>query len=188
MGIKSDSPFLLPYKQSNDTSQCRIPLPHTAQICDRFGISNRAGAALATATLTNFRIITEENQLNVIGPSKLAAERHKYRQLLRERQHGNLQKITSLYYDGKRTATRVSTQNKITGKWSTSIKIQDHYIILDQPGSTYLAHVTPTSCSGFNIARNLFYGSLRKSHYVINLFLLLVQIELTPMSDLITQP
>ena len=67
MEIKSDSPFLLPYKQSNDTSQCRIPLPHTAQICDRFGISNRAGAALATATLTDFGIITEENQLNVIG-------------------------------------------------------------------------------------------------------------------------
>ena len=136
MEIKSDSPFLLPYKQSNDTSQCCIPLPHTAEICDRFGISDRAGAALATATLTDFGIITEENQLNVIGPSKLAAERNKYRQLLRERQHGNLQKITSLYFDGKRTATRVSTQNKITGKWSTSIKIQDHYVILDQPGST----------------------------------------------------
>ena len=57
--------------------------------------------------------------------------------------------------DGKRTSTRISTQNKITGKWSTSKKIQDHYVILDQPGSTYLAHVTPTSCSGFNIAQSI---------------------------------
>ena len=51
MEIKSDSPFISPYKQSYKTTQCRVPLLHTAQICDRFGISNRADAALATATL-----------------------------------------------------------------------------------------------------------------------------------------
>ena len=42
-------------------SQMRITLPNVAQTCDRYGVSDRAGAAIATASLQDVGFVTEQN-------------------------------------------------------------------------------------------------------------------------------
>ena len=68
----------------------------------------------------------------------------------------NRDDITSLYFDGKKTATRIMTTSEKTGKWSPTVVIQDHYVVQDEPGSQYITHVTPKSGHGNVIARSIF--------------------------------
>ena len=60
--------------------QNRSSLREVAVTCERFGISDRAGAAIATATLKAFGIATDTNKTNVVDRSKLRRERQKYRE------------------------------------------------------------------------------------------------------------
>ena len=41
--------------------------------------------------------------------------------------------------------TRVLVKNDKTGRWSPRIKVDDHYVVLTEPGNDYLTHVTPKS-------------------------------------------
>lgn len=74
-----------------------MELPEVARIADRFGISDRAAAALATATLVDFEIISSDDKTFVIDRSKIRRHRKK----LRESQTWNLNftDIQGLYFD-----------------------------------------------------------------------------------------
>jgi len=61
------------------TSQMRLPLPNLAKEADRYGISDRATASLATAVLIDIEIVTKEDQSLVIDKSKVRRERMKLR-------------------------------------------------------------------------------------------------------------
>ena len=52
---------------------------------------------------------------------KLTDERHKYRMARRDQVKNDREDVTSLYFDGKKTATRVLKQNSKTGRWSPSL-------------------------------------------------------------------
>ena len=47
------------------------------------------------------------------------------------------------YFDGKKTMTRVFVKNNKTGRWSLTIKVDHHFVVLTEPGNDYLTHVTP---------------------------------------------
>ena len=139
-----------------NSSQNRTRLPKTAEACDRYLVSDRAGAAIASAVLRDYGIITEEDTCQVIGPRKLADERHRYRMERRDQVKNDRDDITSLYFDGKKTATRVLKQNPKTGRWSPKMEVQDHYVMIVEPGSQYLSHVTPPSGHGRVIAETIY--------------------------------
>ena len=48
-----------------------------SKICERFNVPNTVGAAIATATLKDYDIISDDNVVNVIDRSKLWREREK---------------------------------------------------------------------------------------------------------------
>ena len=52
--------------------------------CDRYQISYRAGAAIATSTLKDHRLIDENDQSLVIDRNKLRRQREKFREAIRE--------------------------------------------------------------------------------------------------------
>ena len=55
--------------------QMRKNLSKLAKICDRSGSTDRAGAAIATAVLEDFGIVTMDDQSNVIDQYKLRLAR-----------------------------------------------------------------------------------------------------------------
>ncbi|KAK0049303.1 hypothetical protein Bpfe_021191 [Biomphalaria pfeifferi] len=55
--------------------QMQIPLPNLAKEADRYGISDRAAASLATAVLIDVGFITKQNQSFVIDKNKVHRER-----------------------------------------------------------------------------------------------------------------
>ena len=86
--------------------QNRVALPTLAQVCDRFGLSNRARAAAANAPLIDFNVISKEDKSAVIDHHKLARERKRHRQHQSKHEKTNWEEtVSSIYFDGKRDAT-----------------------------------------------------------------------------------
>ena len=147
----------------------KLSLPRFAKECDRYKVSNRAGAALANALLKDHGILTKDDTSMMIDHSKLRRERIKAGQLSEKRrseQHlGN-----ALYFDGKkcptlvREVTSVKVQKRgMRGRGSSAtvqtkrVKLQseEHYTVVEQPDAKYLTHFTPDSGSGRDIAREI---------------------------------
>ena len=55
-------------------SQMRVPLPNLVKEADRYGISDRATASLATAVLIDFGIVTKADQSLVVDNNKMHRE------------------------------------------------------------------------------------------------------------------
>ena len=102
---------------SDNSSKSNLTkLPTLASACDRYGVSNYVGAAIASATLVDYAIITKFDKSQVIGPQKLGDERRQCREERREAELENLKELTSLYFDGKKTLTRILVKNNKTGR------------------------------------------------------------------------
>ena len=70
--------------------QNRVALPTLAQVCDRFGLSNMARAAAATATLIDFNVRSKEDKSAVIDHHKKARERKRHRQHQQKKRENKL--------------------------------------------------------------------------------------------------
>ena len=56
------------------TPQNRMPLPTLAMTCEKFHVSYRIGAAIVSAVLVDYGLITSNQRQNVIDKNKLRAE------------------------------------------------------------------------------------------------------------------
>ena len=57
-------------------------------MCERYQISDRAAAAIGSATLKNFGVVTDYDASLVIDRSKLRREHQKYRDEIRKAKEG----------------------------------------------------------------------------------------------------
>ena len=60
------------------------PIPTIALEADRFDVSNRAAAAISTAALTDFGIVSAENRTHIIDFNKVWKARQKLRKNVRK--------------------------------------------------------------------------------------------------------
>nr|CAH7728928.1 unnamed protein product [Callosobruchus chinensis] len=142
---------------SPGTSSCSSPmlnrnllkLPTLARTCDQFGVSDRAAAAIASAVLQDVGIVTEENLTNVIDKNKVRRARGKARSLLRKEQVSTKIHIKSIYFDGRKDKTIYQEK-------------KEHVSIIEEPGSVYVGHVSPTSSSGKSIAMSIYEFCVRR--------------------------
>ena len=147
----------------------KLSLPKFAKECDRYKVSNRAGAALANAILKDHGMITKEDTSMMIDHSKLRRERIKAGQLSEKKRDGK-QLSRALYFDGKkcptlvREVTSVKVQKRgMRGRGSShhvetkrvKLESEEHYTVVEQPAASYLTHFTPDSGSGRDIAREI---------------------------------
>lgn len=130
------------------TKQMRMDLQNYAKACDRTGVSDRNAAILATSLLEDLGIIHEDQSNNIIDKSKIRRERQKCRKTL---QQNSVNKITlsSLYFDGRKDRTLINEQ--IEGKFHRKISSEEHIVLISEPNSAYLGHVTPASGAAENI-------------------------------------
>ena len=106
-------------------------------------VSDRSAAAIASAVLPDFGLITADDSLNVIDPGKVRRERIKKRKQL-QGIHNNLDLCVLLFYfDRRKNKTIVNIQE--SGKCYRRTVTEKHYSLVQEPGSSYLGHVEPTS-------------------------------------------
>ena len=125
-----------------------------AVICDRYQISDRAGAAVANAVmkdLNSYGLLVKYNYSLSIDRSKLRRERGKYIEDARKEDDALFLKVDGIYIDGRKDATllMVNKENKFRrgalcccgGTWRITV---------------YLTHVSPLDCKGRSIAQAIF--------------------------------
>ena len=76
----------LPCSSKSILQQNRVTLKELAMVCERYEVSDRAGTAIASATLKAFGIVTEEDKRYVVDRNKLRRERQKYREEIRNKE------------------------------------------------------------------------------------------------------
>ena len=128
----------------------KIPLPNQAMQADRFGASERAAAALATATLIDVGTIKKDDNGLVIDRSKVRRERQKVRQSMKG---GKCGVVTSIYFDGRKDQTLIKV--KVIDRWYSDKKSEEHCVVLTEPGGEYLTHTIPSSSKATDIATSI---------------------------------
>ena len=124
-----------------------MPLKHFAKVCDRYVLSDRAGAMLANGLLRDLGIVKKGQTAKLVCPSKLRRQREKWgKVLVKEKKKDNL--LQGLYTDGKRVPTlvRETTVTKVqvpggrgradystVSTTSNKTVVQDHYPVLAEP-------------------------------------------------------
>ena len=85
--------------------QNRVTLKELAMVCERYEVSDRAGAAIASATLKAFEIVTEKDKRYVMDKSKLQREWQKYREEIRNKEQELFELVDSIFVNRRKDAT-----------------------------------------------------------------------------------
>ncbi|GBN37508.1 hypothetical protein AVEN_252639-1 [Araneus ventricosus] len=108
-----------------------------ARTLDRFGISNRAGAAILSAALQDVAIISESNVLNVVDRNKIRRKRTKarttlsFQSIIKDYDHDQF----GLYFDGRKDRTLSMEDNR------RKVRIEEHVSLVKASGPEYIGHV-----------------------------------------------
>lgn len=124
--------------------------PTLAITLDRYGVSDRAGAAIVSAALQDMGVITENNTSQVVDRSKLRRAREKQRTELKSSAMGcRFQNNFGLYFDGRKdkTLTMVDSRRRTV--------TEEHISLIKEPGSEYIGHVSLQSSHAVNIRHTL---------------------------------
>ena len=145
------------FSKSNDMSTSvsvnqLMKLPSLALISDRTGVSDRTAACIASATLTDYGVINKDDKSKVIDKNKVRRARSKLRNevVSEQKVKGSL---TSLYFDGRKDKT--IAQVKRSNKMSKQVVTEEHVVIITEPGSKFIDHVTPKSGHSVEIASSI---------------------------------
>ncbi|GBO07535.1 hypothetical protein AVEN_105756-1 [Araneus ventricosus] len=104
---------------------------------DRFGISDRTGAAIVSAALQDVGIISENHVLYVVDRYKIERGRTKTRttvlsQVIKDYD----QDLFGLYLVGRKDRTLSMEDNR------RKVIIEEHISLVKEPGSEYIGHVS----------------------------------------------
>ena len=89
--------------------QNRVTLKELAVVCERYEVCDRAGAAIASATLKAFGIVAEEKKRYMMDRSKLRREKQKYREEIRNKEQELFELVDSIFENGRKDATITMT-------------------------------------------------------------------------------
>ncbi|GBN41698.1 hypothetical protein AVEN_206429-1 [Araneus ventricosus] len=119
---------------------------------DRFGISDRAGAAIVSAELQDVGIISESNVSNVVDRIKIRRWRKKARttllsqSVIKDYDHNQF----GLYFDGQKDRTQSMEDNR------RKAIIEEHISLVKEPGSEYIGHVSVNFGRGQIIGNHIY--------------------------------
>lgn len=122
-------------------------------VCDRYGVSDRAAAAIVSSVLcTTSDANSEAQSTNVVDRMKLRRIRQKVReQVLTEER---VTEIPALYFDGRKDKTAKTILKGL--KRFRVIVQEEHISSIKEPGSIYVGYVVPISGSARNIERAIY--------------------------------
>ena len=143
-----------PQNESSDTDffelppvkKSRIPskkLKNVATVADRAKVSDRQAALIVSATLEDYNIISSEDVSGVIDKNKIRRARSRCRQEFNKSADEVDHVIQALYFDGKKDNTITAPRD--APKSVTKTVVEEHYTLIEEPGSKYLGHLKPRS-------------------------------------------
>lgn len=138
---------------SSVTSQMRTKLPTLAEACDRTGVSDRSAAILVSAVLKDLGVISKEDSSKIVDRSKIRRERTQCRTNLKRKFNVTEPMVYGIFFDGRKDKTIV--QEKKGEKFCRKTIVEEHIVLVSEPGSTYLGHVTPVSGSSNHIKASI---------------------------------
>lgn len=110
----------------------KVDLCEVSKAADRYGVSDRAAAAIATATLIDFGIITAQDRQFIIDRNKIRRNREKIR--AEQMKSLSFDGIQALFFDGRKDSTKVHENNAIK-----MIK-EEHISFVQEPNSFFICH------------------------------------------------
>ena len=108
-------------------------------VCEQYEVSDRAGAATASATLKAFEIVTEEDKRYMVDRSKLRRERQKYREEIRNKEQELFELTDSVFVNGRKDAAMTMIKIDVNYHRQTVIDNEKHYVIVGEPNGFYLS-------------------------------------------------
>ena len=103
-----------------------------SRTCDRYGVSDRAGAAIASAVL-------HTSTSEVIDKNKLRRKRKMARKLVAESQ--KVLQIPALYFDGRKDKTLIISEKD--GIMYRQSILEEHISLIMEPESKFLGYIAP---------------------------------------------
>lgn len=137
----------IPYKKG-------LVLSDVAEACDRSGLSDRSASLLVNAVLKDFNLVSDKDPSLVIDRSKIRRERKRRREDLANMEKEQQKEVSGIYFDGRKDTTLAV--EKIGSSYHNKQISEEHIVVVAEPGSTYVGHVTSTSGSASNIKTSLF--------------------------------
>ena len=146
-----------------------MSLKHFARECDRYCVSDRAGAKIGNGLLKDLGIVKKGFTDRLICPSKLRRERSKWGAKL-DQEASSVVLPGGLYTDGKRVPTLVrqvtETKVQVPGgrgrsayrtvkSTSNKLVVEDHYPVVAEPSGKYITHITPQLGTGLALAKEI---------------------------------
>ena len=119
---------------------------------DRYQVSDRAAAALATGLLKDLGFVSDSDQRLVVDRYKVKRERRKRQaDRKRKRKEETLGGIKGLGFDGKKDKnTKVLDEIEVDGKMivKQAVKTEEHISFVEEPSGKYLDHVSVDAGQG----------------------------------------
>ena len=129
-----------------------MPVPTLAMACERFQVSDRAGAAIASAVLVDYGIITADQRENAIDKNKLRAAITRLRKETKKDEKKLSEQVKGIGFDGHKDATL--TVEETNHKHHKSTVSEDHYVVTIEQSNQmifYLDHFTPATGKGIEM-------------------------------------
>ncbi|GBM26784.1 hypothetical protein AVEN_127744-1 [Araneus ventricosus] len=122
----------------------RIGLPSTAVVGDRFGVSDRAVAAIASSVLYDVGLITSDNSDLVVDENNLRRKKAQVRKDLKFQALSEAQALPlkGLYFDDSKDSTLI--QEKVDTKRYTRKAKEERLCLIEELGSRYITHLSPS--------------------------------------------
>jgi hypothetical protein len=129
--------------------QQRRRLKNTARASERHAVSDRAAAEIASAVQQDYGIVNDEDCSEVIDRSKVRRERQKYRDTVCAKAGSCAKVVQGIYFDGRKDKTL--SKEMVDGMAHRRVIVEEHVALVQEPGSSYVGHITPASGSSSSI-------------------------------------
>ena len=117
-----------------------------AEACDRYHISDRAGAAIASAVLVDFGMIIPGETQSVIDENKLRRERAKFKNETKKNEKLFFEKIDGIGFDGRLDVTLAV--DKINENHFNFKILEDKLVLIKLMAPTLILDTTEVQLDG----------------------------------------
>ncbi|CAH1114863.1 unnamed protein product [Psylliodes chrysocephalus] len=139
--------------QKQDKRKLRgVDFRNLAEACDRTEVSDRCASFLANADLQNLGVVSRNDPSKLLNRSKLRRERKRRSSEIKKESTRNLE-ITGLYFDSRKDRTLLTEKKGST--YHKRYVLEEHIVLIAEPGSIYLGHVTPNSGNAKDITSSI---------------------------------